>query len=90
MVHGEPILEAAVEAARMRFRLILMTSFAFGMGVLPLVLAAGPRQCGYFAWIERAQRHYRLDLPRGAVRPSFFRCCSTPTKRAKHVRSERK
>jgi hydrophobic/amphiphilic exporter-1 (mainly G- bacteria), HAE1 family len=41
MVHGKPILEAAVEAARMRFRPILMTSFAFGMGVLPLVLASG-------------------------------------------------
>jgi hydrophobic/amphiphilic exporter-1 (mainly G- bacteria), HAE1 family len=41
MVHGKPILEAAVEASRMRFRPILMTSFAFGMGVLPLVLATG-------------------------------------------------
>jgi HAE1 family hydrophobic/amphiphilic exporter-1 len=41
MIHGKPILEAAVEAARLRFRPILMTSFAFGMGVLPLVLATG-------------------------------------------------
>jgi hydrophobic/amphiphilic exporter-1 (mainly G- bacteria), HAE1 family len=41
MVHGKPILEAAVEASQMRFRPILMTSFAFGMGVLPLVLATG-------------------------------------------------
>jgi hydrophobic/amphiphilic exporter-1 (mainly G- bacteria), HAE1 family len=41
MVHGKPILEAAVEASRSRFRPILMTSFAFGMGVLPLVLASG-------------------------------------------------
>ena len=41
MVHGKPILEAAVEASRLRFRPILMTSFAFGMGVLPLVLATG-------------------------------------------------
>jgi len=41
MVHGKPISEAAVEAARSRFRPILMTSFAFGMGVLPLVLATG-------------------------------------------------
>ncbi len=41
MVHGRPIPEAAVEAARLRFRPILMTSFAFGMGVLPLVLASG-------------------------------------------------
>jgi HAE1 family hydrophobic/amphiphilic exporter-1 len=41
MVRGLPILDAAVEASRLRFRPILMTSFAFGMGVLPLVLATG-------------------------------------------------
>jgi HAE1 family hydrophobic/amphiphilic exporter-1 len=38
---GEPVLTAAVEAARLRFRPILMTSFAFILGVLPLVLATG-------------------------------------------------
>ena len=41
MIHGKPLLEAAVDASRMRFRPILMTSFAFGMGVLPLVFATG-------------------------------------------------
>jgi hydrophobic/amphiphilic exporter-1 (mainly G- bacteria), HAE1 family len=41
LIHGKPIIEAAVEASRLRFRPILMTSFAFGMGVLPLVLATG-------------------------------------------------
>ena len=35
------ILDAAVEAARLRFRPILMTSFAFILGVLPLVVASG-------------------------------------------------
>ena len=38
---GKPILELAVEASRARFRPILMTSFAFILGVLPLVLATG-------------------------------------------------
>jgi HAE1 family hydrophobic/amphiphilic exporter-1 len=38
---GKPILEAAVQAARTRFRPILMTSFAFLLGVLPLVTATG-------------------------------------------------
>jgi HAE1 family hydrophobic/amphiphilic exporter-1 len=38
---GKPILESAVEAARARFRPILMTSFAFILGVVPLVLATG-------------------------------------------------
>ncbi|WFU08392.1 multidrug efflux RND transporter permease subunit [Rhizobium sp. CB3090] len=38
---GMEILDAAVEAARLRFRPILMTSFAFILGVVPLVLATG-------------------------------------------------
>jgi HAE1 family hydrophobic/amphiphilic exporter-1 len=38
---GKPLLESAVEAARSRFRPILMTSFAFILGVVPLVLATG-------------------------------------------------
>jgi HAE1 family hydrophobic/amphiphilic exporter-1 len=35
-------LDAAVEAARVRLRPILMTSFAFILGVVPLVIAEGP------------------------------------------------
>jgi HAE1 family hydrophobic/amphiphilic exporter-1 len=38
---GKPVLDAAIEGARARFRPILMTSFAFILGVLPLVLASG-------------------------------------------------
>ena len=38
---GEPLLEATREAARQRFRPILMTSMAFSLGVLPLVLSSG-------------------------------------------------
>jgi HAE1 family hydrophobic/amphiphilic exporter-1 len=38
---GEERLAAAVAAATARFRAILMTSLAFGLGVLPLVLAHG-------------------------------------------------
>ncbi|MGJ4943214.1 efflux RND transporter permease subunit [Bradyrhizobium sp. HKCCYLS1011] len=38
---GKPLLESAIEAARARFRPILMTSFAFILGVVPLVLATG-------------------------------------------------
>jgi HAE1 family hydrophobic/amphiphilic exporter-1 len=38
---GRPILDAAVEASRIRLRPILMTSFAFILGVMPLALATG-------------------------------------------------
>jgi HAE1 family hydrophobic/amphiphilic exporter-1 len=38
---GRAILDSAIEAARARFRPILMTSFAFILGVVPLVLASG-------------------------------------------------
>jgi HAE1 family hydrophobic/amphiphilic exporter-1 len=38
---GLGVVEAAVEAARLRFRPILMTSFSFVLGVLPLVAASG-------------------------------------------------
>jgi HAE1 family hydrophobic/amphiphilic exporter-1 len=38
---GIPVLDAALEAARLRFRPILMTAFAFILGVVPLVIAKG-------------------------------------------------
>ncbi|REG50187.1 HAE1 family hydrophobic/amphiphilic exporter-1 [Paraburkholderia sp. BL6669N2] len=38
---GVAITEAAIEAARLRFRPIMMTSFAFILGVVPLVIATG-------------------------------------------------
>jgi HAE1 family hydrophobic/amphiphilic exporter-1 len=40
-MEGKPVLEAALESARLRFRPILMTAFAFILGVVPLVLATG-------------------------------------------------
>jgi HAE1 family hydrophobic/amphiphilic exporter-1 len=38
---GMPVIDAAMESAKLRLRPILMTSFAFILGVLPLVRAAG-------------------------------------------------
>jgi multidrug efflux pump len=38
---GERVIDAVVEAARQRFRPIIMTSMAFSLGVLPLVLSTG-------------------------------------------------
>ena len=39
---GRDIVEAAVHASKLRFRPILMTSLAFILGMLPMVLATGP------------------------------------------------
>lgn len=38
---GKGVVEAASEAARLRFRPILMTAFSFILGVIPLVIASG-------------------------------------------------
>lgn len=43
---GSTILEAAIEGAKVRFRPILMTSFAFIAGLIPLVIATGPGAIG--------------------------------------------
>jgi len=39
---GKSLREAAITAARMRLRPIIMTSLAFGLGVVPLIMASGP------------------------------------------------
>jgi hydrophobic/amphiphilic exporter-1 (mainly G- bacteria), HAE1 family len=43
---GFTILQAAIEGAKVRFRPILMTSFAFIAGLIPLVIATGPGAIG--------------------------------------------
>ncbi|KRB58516.1 efflux RND transporter permease subunit [Flavobacterium sp. Root186] len=43
---GATILEAAIEGARVRFRPILMTSFAFIAGLIPLIFASGAGAIG--------------------------------------------
>jgi len=42
--HGTPLLEAAIEGARLRFRPVMMTSLAFILGLAPLVIAKGPSE----------------------------------------------
>ncbi len=41
MAHGVELVPATIEAVRLRLRPILMTSLAFGFGVLPMALATG-------------------------------------------------
>jgi HAE1 family hydrophobic/amphiphilic exporter-1 len=38
---GKPLVEASLEGARLRLRPILMTSFAFILGCVPLAIASG-------------------------------------------------
>ena len=41
MEEGKPVMQAAIEAARLRFRPIVMTSMAFVLGITPLLFATG-------------------------------------------------
>ena len=41
MENGKPAFEAAMQAAKQRFRPILMTAFSFILGVVPLLIASG-------------------------------------------------
>jgi len=70
MLSGKGRIEAAAEAARLRLRPILMTSFAFILGVLPLVIAqgAGGRNgsgLGYsgLCWNDRRDLFWNLSHP---------------------------
>ena len=76
MVHGKPILEAAVEASRLRFRPILMTSFAFGLGVVPLVLATGAGATAVFRWGSACSAASSpRPVWRSCLSPPSSRCC---------------
>ncbi len=44
--HGESLLDSAIDGAKARLRPILMTSFAFILGLLPLVFATGVNDSG--------------------------------------------
>jgi HAE1 family hydrophobic/amphiphilic exporter-1 len=65
---GMEIVEAAVEAARLRFRPILMTSFAFILGVVPLVVATGAG--------ANARRSIGIAVFSGMLASTCLRCCS--------------
>ena len=45
-VHGQSIIDAALDASRQRFRPLMMTGFAFVLGVFPLVIASGAGEAG--------------------------------------------
>ena len=71
---GLSIVDAAVEAGRIRLRPILMTSFAFILGVLPLAVAtgAGAGARNSVGTVGRG-RHARLDVPLHLLHPGALR-----------------
>ena len=68
------IVEAAIEASRLRLRPILMTSLAFILGVLPLVFATGAGQeARHSVGTAVAGRHVRVHVPEHPVHPGALR-----------------
>jgi hydrophobe/amphiphile efflux-1 (HAE1) family protein len=61
---GVPLLDAATEGARLRFRPVMMTSFAFILGLLPLVIATGAS--------ELARRNVGTPVFGGMILASFI------------------
>jgi hydrophobe/amphiphile efflux-1 (HAE1) family protein len=67
---GAPLLEAATEGARLRFRPVMMTSFAFILGLLPLVIATGASQL--------ARRNVGTPVFGGMILASFIGIFAIP------------
>jgi multidrug efflux pump len=67
---GVPLFEAATEGARLRFRPVMMTSFAFILGLLPLVMASGAS--------ELARRHVGTPVFGGMIFASFVGIFAIP------------
>lgn len=67
---GVPLLEAATEGARLRFRPVMMTSFAFILGLLPLVIATGAS--------ELARRDVGTPVFGGMIFASFLGIFAIP------------
>ena len=71
--HGLSIHDAVVEASRLRLRPIIMTSFAFILGVVPLMLATGAgAEMRQHARHRRLQRHVGRHLLRLLPHPHFL------------------
>jgi hydrophobe/amphiphile efflux-1 (HAE1) family protein len=67
---GVPLLEAAIEGSRLRFRPVMMTSFAFILGLLPLVVATGASQL--------ARRNVGTPVFAGMILASFIGIFAIP------------
>ena len=70
---GQSILDAAIEGARARFRPILMTSFTFILGVMPLIFSSGPGAVSrYDLGVTAASGMFASTTLAVVFVPSFF------------------
>ena len=83
MEEGMGPFDAALEAAGLRFRPILMTSFAFVLGVVPLIIATGAGAGPATPWVRASSAECS---PPPSSRPSSCRC-SSPGSRGSRRRS---
>jgi hypothetical protein len=67
---GMSLVDAATEGAKLRFRPIMMTAFAFILGVIPLVVASGAGAAAGSASVSRCLR--------ACLRPPLWGCFSSP------------
>ena len=85
---GKRVIDAALEAARIRLRPILMTSFAFIFGVLPLAIATGAGANSRIAiGTVGDRRHADRDPPRDLLHPAVLR--AGPPRRARRAGKHR-
>ncbi|SUG03636.1 acriflavin resistance protein F [Salmonella enterica subsp. enterica serovar Pullorum] len=76
---GRGLIEATLEASRMRLRPILMTSLAFILGVMPLVISRGAGSGAQNAVGTGVMGgNVNRNLISYLLRASILRCCKTP------------
>ncbi|KAI5930746.1 Tyrosine-protein kinase transmembrane receptor ROR2 [Manis javanica] len=75
---GSSLAQAALQAARLRFRPIVMTSLAFILGVVPLALASGAGASAGRHRLRRDRRHAVGHAAGGGLRSRLLRLGAVP------------
>ena len=90
MAKGRDVVDAALEGAKLRLRPILMTSFAFILGCVPLAIASGSGAVGTpDSWHSRRHRHVGGDGAGHFRHSGFVRALRTHRAQAARSRAGR-